>query len=412
MSAMPDLLLKPAPEVKSNAKPPVKAPEPSKNEPSGFAQVYAKERQTQSSERSGEAKKSTESRASEKKDDCEAAASTDAAQPEIAADGKTLPDDELVQEELDPLLAMAMSGIQPQLAQTPVTEEGQDTALTAVAEIATQVEGDASAVGETPDAMLDTLQLPAETQAKAQFKPEAANGAQASADTESADFTEAMVNMGKKTESTDGSKESSVDFGLEKVSGEALESLKESTQPNRPDQFVSKLNALTQAINQQSGAVQRAPLVPGQPVAMQQNGWTEAVVDKVMWMSSQNLKSAEIQLDPAELGRLEVRVHLSQDSAQVTFASPHAGVRDALEGQMHRLRDMFTQQGMSLADANVSDQSLNRGWQGQEQGEAGRGGSSRGNGMAGGVEDGGLAVSQDVRSERLSMGRGLVDYYA
>lgn len=412
MSAMPDLLLKPAPEVKSNAKPPAKAPEPSKNEPSGFAQVYAKERQTQSSERPGEAKKATESRGGEKNDEAEAAASTDAEKPEIAADGKTLPADEPAQEELDPLLAMAMSGMQPQPAQAAVSEEGQDAALTAVAEITTQVKGEASVEGETSEAMLGTVQLPAETQAKAQFKPEAANDAKASADTKSADFAEAMMNMGKKTESTDGSKESSVDIGLEKVSGEALESLKESTQPNRPDQFVSKLNALTQAINQQSGAVQRAPLVPGQPVAMQQNGWTEAVVDKVMWMSSQNLKSAEIQLDPAELGRLEVRVHLSQDSAQVTFASPHAGVRDALEGQMHRLRDMFTQQGMSLADANVSDQSLNRGWQGQEQGEAGRGGSGRGNGLAGGVEEGGLAVNQDVRSERLSMGRGLVDYYA
>ncbi|MDT9115718.1 flagellar hook-length control protein FliK, partial [Escherichia coli] len=88
---------------------------------------------------------------------------------------------------------------------------------------------------------------------------------------------------------------------------------------------VSKLNALTQALNQQTTAAPRLPLVPGQPVAMHQGGWSEAVVDRVMWLSSQNLKSAEIQLDPAELGRLEVRVNLSQDQAQVTFASPNAG---------------------------------------------------------------------------------------
>ncbi len=74
----------------------------------------------------------------------------------------------------------------------------------------------------------------------------------------------------------------------------------------------------------------RAPLLAGQPVAMQQGGWSEAVVDRVMVMSSQNLKSAEIQLDPAELGRLEVRISVNQDQSQVTFASPHAGVREAL----------------------------------------------------------------------------------
>ena len=32
--------------------------------------------------------------------------------------------------------------------------------------------------------------------------------------------------------------------------------------------------------------------------------WGEAMVERVMWMSSQNLRSVEIQLDPAELGPL------------------------------------------------------------------------------------------------------------
>ena len=49
---------------------------------------------------------------------------------------------------------------------------------------------------------------------------------------------------------------------------------------------------------------------------MQQAGWSEAVVDRVMWLSSQNLKSAEIQLDPAELGRMEVRIDLTKDQAR------------------------------------------------------------------------------------------------
>src|SRR5690606_29135511 len=128
----------------------------------------------------------------------------------------------------------------------------------------------------------------------------------------------------------------------------------------------------------QSTQAARPVVVPGQPLPMQQGVLSEAVVDRVMWMSSQNLKSAEIQLDPAELGRLEVRIQMSQDQTQVTFASPHANVRDALEGQLHRLRELFAQQGMDLLDVNVSDQSLARGQ--QEQGGDGRqqaGASSR-----------------------------------
>jgi flagellar hook-length control protein FliK len=115
---------------------------------------------------------------------------------------------------------------------------------------------------------------------------------------------------------------------------------------------------------------------------MQQGGWSEAVVDRVMVMSSQNLKSAEIQLDPAELGRLEVRISVNQEQSQVTFASPHAGVREALDSQMHRLRELFAQQGMNQLDVNVSDQSLSRGWQGQGddsgRGRSGASGESQG----------------------------------
>jgi flagellar hook-length control protein FliK len=134
------------------------------------------------------------------------------------------------------------------------------------------------------------------------------------------------------------------------------------------------------------------------------------VVDRVMWLSSQNLKSAEIQLDPQELGRLEVRIEMNKDQTQVTFLSPHAGVRDALEGQMVRLREMFSQQGMNLVDVNVSDQSLARGWQGGGEGQSSR------NGFSGETADAGdeelrLGVVE-VSGNRTSGDRGLVDYYA
>ncbi|MGV8268466.1 flagellar hook-length control protein FliK, partial [Pseudomonas aeruginosa] len=132
--------------------------------------------------------------------------------------------------------------------------------------------------------------------------------------------------------------------------------------------FAAKLNGLTQAMAQQ--ALTNRPgngTVPGQPVAIQQNGWSEAVVDRGMWMSSQNLKSSEIHLAPAELGPLDVLIPMTADQTLVTFAIPNSGVLHALEIPMHLLRDMFIQQGMNQLDLNVSDQSLVQGWQGQQQ---------------------------------------------
>ena len=149
------------------------------------------------------------------------------------------------------------------------------------------------------------------------------------------------------------------DRSLEEGFGELLEKL-DASKDSRPsasgEAALNRLNPLTQALAQQNQTqqLQRPTMVPGQPVQMQQTGWSEAVVDRVMWLSSQNLKSAEIQLDPAELGRMEVRIDMTKDQTQVTFLSPHAAVRDALEGQMQRLRDMFAQQGMTM-DVNVSE---------------------------------------------------------
>lgn len=97
--------------------------------------------------------------------------------------------------------------------------------------------------------------------------------------------------------------------------------------------------------------------VPGSPVAMNQPGWSKELTDKVMWMSSQNLKSAEIKLNPAELGQLDVRVQISNEQTQITFTSAHAGVRESLESQSFRLRELMAQQGMDDVDVNVADHS-------------------------------------------------------
>jgi flagellar hook-length control protein FliK len=151
-------------------------------------------------------------------------------------------------------------------------------------------------------------------------------------------------------------------------------------------------------------------------VPMGQSGWSEAVVNKVMWMSSQNVKSVEIQLDPAELGPLEIKIQTRGQEHQVQFVSQHAGVRDALEGQMHRLRDMFTQQGASLVDVNVSDGSAEgRQSQGSFAGLADQGGGRGDGGNTPGRMDGSDdALASDpaaVLQTRLTAAR-LVDYYA
>ena len=186
---------------------------------------------------------------------------------------------------------------------------------------------------------------------------------------------------------------------------EGLKDLKSASSDTRVDDFANRLAALTQA------AVPKTTnaLPVNQPLAMHQSGWSEEVVNRVMYLSSANLKSADIQLEPAELGRLDIRVNIAADqSAQVNFVSGHAGVREALDSQMHRLREMLAQQGMGQVDVNVSDQQRNwQGQQGQEQQARSGGGGQRLDNL---VDDEPVEVAAVAPS--VVLGSSAVDYYA
>lgn len=76
---------------------------------------------------------------------------------------------------------------------------------------------------------------------------------------------------------------------------------------------------------------------------------------------------AEIRLNPAHMGPVEVRVVINDDQASITFSAQQLVVRDAIETSLPRLREMFANSGLQLADATVSDQSLQERRQRHEQ---------------------------------------------
>jgi flagellar hook-length control protein FliK len=97
-----------------------------------------------------------------------------------------------------------------------------------------------------------------------------------------------------------------------------------------------------------------------------------------------------------------IKLQLVDQTATVNFVSPHATVRDALEQQVARLQEMFREQGMSLLDVSVSDQSTNSRQESERQ-TAGRGNSSN-------VEVPDSTEPENLESVRQSS--SLVDYYA
>lgn len=89
---------------------------------------------------------------------------------------------------------------------------------------------------------------------------------------------------------------------------------------------------------------------------MKLENFGSALADRIQTMVAGELKHAIIRLDPPELGALEVRVQVQQEQTQVQIVSQSSAVRDALEQQSARLREALAEQGLDLANLDVSDQ--------------------------------------------------------
>ncbi len=130
--------------------------------------------------------------------------------------------------------------------------------------------------------------------------------------------------------------------------------------------------------------------------------WGEQIAKRISIMSTQDVQTARIQLDPPEMGALEVKIKMQNDHISVSFTSGNQQVREALEAQSPRLRELLEQQGVNLTDVNVSDQSKQQ-TGGQAEGE-----------QAGQGEHAANASEQEideVRSVELHSD-SLVDYFA
>ena len=93
-------------------------------------------------------------------------------------------------------------------------------------------------------------------------------------------------------------------------------------------------------------------------VPFQQTNWDQALGERIQWLVGQRLQGAQIKLNPAHLGPMEVRIQMQHDQASIQFTSAHGVVRDALEAALPRLRDMFESAGVQLVNVDVSGQSL------------------------------------------------------
>ena len=426
MPFTPNSLLQAAAQAKSQAAvaPSTKVAAEPGDKASSFSQVYAAQGRNPAADGPSKPQPHKAADSLGKKDDVKdnAAAET----PVVADSGKSLPADKPAQADDKQDSADATDELAGGVEAAPVDPAALPVVAAPVVADQPAVEAPVAAVippivpatdtGFDPEAdPLDALpalrmameqsgHVSASSQAQPKAAPTEVDGERTAAQT----FAAGMANMLDVQTDVDSTDQGG-DQAFSGLIDDGLKDLKSASSDTRVDDFADRLAALTQAATPKTANA----LPVNQPIAMHQSGWTEEVVNRVMYLSSANLKAADIQLQPAELGRLDIRVNMVPDQqTQVTFMSAHPGVREALDGQMQRLRDMFTQQGMGQVDVNVSDQS--RGSQDQAQHQQAQGGrASAGGGRLDSMDDElSASVTQVAASPTSVIGSSAVDYYA
>lgn len=166
-------------------------------------------------------------------------------------------------------------------------------------------------------------------------------------------------------------------------------------------QFVT--SALTATQPASTATTTQPSFTINHPVADAQ--WGDSLGQRVIWMTENGMGRAEIRLNPAELGPLNVSVTMSNDEAKVAFTVQHGATRELVEAALPRLREMFAAQGLELTDASVSQQSP------QDRRQAGDTGDSSGRSNYNESENStGIDGSDTVQSAQI-IREGLIDTY-
>lgn len=85
--------------------------------------------------------------------------------------------------------------------------------------------------------------------------------------------------------------------------------------------------------------------------------WDQAIGQKIVWMVAGGEQSAQLTLNPPDLGPIQVVLSISDSQVDASFVSSHLDVREAIEAAAPKLREMMDNAGMTLSGFSVNAQS-------------------------------------------------------
>ena len=149
------------------------------------------------------------------------------------------------------------------------------------------------------------------------------------------------------------------------------------------------------------------PVVPHINAQLGTPEWQSSVSQHITLFTRQGQQTAELRLNPENLGSVHISLKIDDNQAQLQMVSPHSHVRSALEAALPVLRTQLAENGIQLGQSSISSESSAGGQQtDQQQQQANRGGGF----TFAGADDEVLSVPASLQSA--ARGNNAVDIFA
>ncbi|MFT5162168.1 MAG: flagellar hook-length control protein FliK [Alteromonadaceae bacterium] len=170
--------------------------------------------------------------------------------------------------------------------------------------------------------------------------------------------------------------------------------------------LTNTLNSTSATDNKMTGPdltkLQQA-MTPNQP------DFSQNMKERLTIMMNRGVQSADIRLDPAELGQMQVKMTVENDVTSVSFTVQNSQAKEVLEQAMPKLKEMLAEQGLEMGEGSVNQEDQQQALNDQQQNEQG---SERGHPTDGLDSDGQI---EQINAQQMKLTNGAlggIDFFA
>ncbi|MEE9320389.1 MAG: flagellar hook-length control protein FliK [Granulosicoccus sp.] len=107
-------------------------------------------------------------------------------------------------------------------------------------------------------------------------------------------------------------------------------------------------------VSQRSEPGIQLPVAP-QLVPLSSGNADEALLDNVQWMIGENVRNATVNVTPAGMGQISIKVDMEGEQVSVSIVANQGATREALDAALPRLREQLMLQGHESVRVDIGD---------------------------------------------------------